>query len=265
MSVVPLLLTTDTSRSNGCVCHPKSHLKHICNFYLQYALLRIDQERQRRPQVAATPPDQVLSIAEQIETILWLGHPQVLYKQLELRVNLTVQCQICGWSGTSAAELHNHLHALHADHVQEVQNLKALFQWCMFGSLGCFCNPGPSWGEPNHECVGLTQLAIIAQDFQWPVILPWSFSSTDLVQLLGDMLPVEHLQRICMDLMTRNFHRIWADRTLLTVLSSRCLLCQEPVELNRIKAHLFVMHQVDESRVDVPHSAIGLGLCRSTD
>ena len=233
----------------GCVCHPKSHMKHICNFFLQFALLRIDQERQRRPQVVATPPDQVLSIAEQIETILWLGHPQVLYKQLELRVNLTVQCQICGWSGNSATELHTHLHALHADHLQEVQNLKALFQWCMFGSLGCFCNPGPSWGELNHECVGLTHLAIIARDFQWPVILPWTFSSTDLVQLLGDMLPREHLQRICMDLMTRNFHRIWADSNLLAALSSRCLLCQEPVDLQRIKAHLFVMHQVDESRV----------------
>ena len=237
--------------THGCLCQPTSHQKHICNFYLQFALLRIEYERQQMPQVVATPPDMVLSIAEQIEPVLWLGYPQFLYKKLELRVNLTVQCQICGWSGLSAEELHTHLHALHADHLQAAQNLKALFQWSMFGSHGCFCNPGPGWGHPNHECVGLTQLAIIAHDFQWPVILPWTFCSTDLVQLLGDMLPRPDLQRICMDLMTRNFHRVWNDGALLAVLSSRCLLCQEPVDLHRIKAHLFVAHRVDDQRVQM--------------
>ena len=233
----------------GCLCHPPSYQKHICVFYLQYALLRIDLERQRAPQIMALPPDQLLSISEQIEPVLWLGFPQFLYQKTELRVNLTVQCQICGWSGTSAEELQQHLHALHAENLQAVQSLKELFQWSMFGELGCFCNPGPGWGAPDHECVGLTQLAILANDYQWPLVLPWSFCSTDLVQLLGDLLPLPKLKTVCMDLMTRNFHRLWNDRDLLWMLSTRCLLCQEAVELRHIKAHLFVAHRVDATRV----------------
>ena len=244
-----MLLDAQYKPTFGCLCHPPSHQKHICNLYLQYALLRIDHERQLMPQVMALPPDMILSVADQIEPVLWLGYPQFLYRKTELRTQLMTQCQICGWAGNSAAELHVHLHALHASSIQEVQGLKELFQWCMFGELGCFCLPSVGWGDPNHECVGLLQMAILAKDFQWPVIVPWSFDSTDLVTLLGDLLPRAALQTIGMDLMTRNFHRIWTNRDLIAMLSSRCLICQEAVPLRHLKAHLFVAHRIDSRRV----------------
>ena len=75
--------------------------------------------------------------------------------------------------------------------------------------MGCFCNPSPGWGTQHHECVGLTQLAIIAASFNWQVVLPWPFSSHDLMVLLADMLPCADLQKISMALITRNFHLLW--------------------------------------------------------
>ena len=80
----------------GCVCHPKRHNKHICPLFLQFTLLRLEHERQQMPQVMALPPDMLLGIAEQIEPLIWHGHSKLLYKKRDLRLQLTIQCQLCG-------------------------------------------------------------------------------------------------------------------------------------------------------------------------
>jgi len=228
----------------GCVCHPPSYTKHICQMYYQFAMLRLEQERQMMPQLLAEPPDVVLSVVEQIEPLLWLGFVHNLYSRSALKMHLTMYCQVCGYAGTDAEDLRLHLHAVHPVHLQECLYLTELFQWCMFMEMGCFCNPSPGWGVPHHECVGLKQLAIIAASFNWQVIIPWPFSSHELTVLLADLLPCAAFQKISMALLTRNFHLMWEDADLLNMLAHRCLICQEAVELDHLQAHLVVRHQI---------------------
>ena len=233
----------------GCVCKPIMHTKHICQLYLQFILLRLDHERQMMPLLVAEPPDVILSVVEQIEPLLWMGFAQNLYSKSQLRLNLTRHCQVCGYTGMNAEDLRLHLHAVHPVHLQECQYLIELFNWCMFMDMGCFCNPSPGWGELHHECVGLTQLALIAASYGWQVVLPWPYTSQELISLLGNLLPCPALQRISMTMMTRNFHQLWDDTELLTMLATNCLVCQESVELSHIQAHLVVAHQVTADRL----------------
>ena len=233
----------------GCVCKPTMHTKHICQMYLQFILLRLDHERQMMPLLVAEPPDVILSVVEQIEPLLWLGFAQNLYSKSQLRLNLTRHCQVCGYTGLNAEDLRLHMHAIHPVHLQESQYLIEMFNWCMFMEMGCFCNPSPGWGELHHECVGLTQLALTAASYGWQVVLPWPFTSQDLIGLLGNLLPCSALQRITMALMTRNFHQLWEDTELLTMLATHCLVCQEPVAMSHIQAHLVVAHQITNDRL----------------
>ena len=228
----------------GCICQPRQHTKHVCVFYIQFILLRLAQERQLLPQIAPLPPDLVLSPTEQIEPLLWLGGAHMIYDKLELKIVLTKICQICGQNCRDGDDLMEHLHAAHPAHLTEIQLFKEMFQWCLFQEQDCFCNPSPGWGQPNHECVGIIQLAWIAQNFNWQVVLPWSYGSHELATGLSDLLPLSALQRITLALMARNFHKLWQDGDLEVMLKTRCLLCQENVPLWQIKAHLSVVHQV---------------------
>jgi hypothetical protein len=181
--------------------------------------------------------------------LLWLGCAHLLYDKLELRIVLTKICQICGYNCRDGDEFLGHLHAAHPAHMTEIQPFKEMFQWCLFQEQGCFCNPSPGWGQPNHECVGLIQLAWIAQHFNWQVVLPWSYGSHEPATGLSDMLPLPILQRVTLALMARNFHKLWQDGDLEVMLKTRCLLCQENVPLWQIKAHLSVVHQVTLDKV----------------
>ena len=96
----------------------------------------------------------------------------------------------------------------------ELQQFKEMFQWCPLSGTGLLCNPSPGWGQPNHECVGITQLAWIAQNFNWQVVLPWSYGSHELATGLSEMLPLRALQRVTLALMARNFHKLWQRRGL---------------------------------------------------
>ena len=234
---------------HGCVCKPVMYTKHICIVYLQFALLRLDQERQMIPQLIAQPPDVVLSVVEQIEPLLWLGLAHNLYCKSALKMNLTMYCQVCGYAGANAEDLRNHLHAAHPVHLQESLYLKELFQWSMFMEMGCFCNPSPGWGTMHHECVGLLQLAIIAASLNWQVVIPWPYTTQELTALLADLLPCAEFQKVSMALMTRNFHLLWEDSDLLGMLAERCLICQESVDLAHIQAHLVVHHQITADKL----------------
>ena len=234
---------------HGCVCHPTSHIKHICVFYIQFALLRLSFERQQMPQVVALPPDQLLSPEDYIEPLTRLGHVQALYKMPHLKYQLSTICQVCGLACENAEALRLHLHAAHSDHLQEVQTLRELLVWTLFGDLGCFCNPSHGWGTAAHECTGLIQLALVIHELRMQIVVPWAFNSTDVMHLLSDMMPLPSVQRVGLALMSRQFYWIWQDPILLRTLATRCLLCQEAVDLQCIHAHLRVFHQVEPERV----------------
>ncbi|CAL1145226.1 unnamed protein product [Cladocopium goreaui] len=206
-------------------------------------------ERQQMPQVVALPPDQLLSPEDYIEPLTRLGHVQALYKMSHLKYQLSTICQVCGLACENAEALRLHLHAAHSDHLQEVQTLRELLVWTLFGDLGCFCNPSHGWGTAAHECTGLIQLALVIHELRMQIVVPWAFNSTDVVHLLSDMMPLPSVQRVGLALMSRQFYWIWQDPILLRTLATRCLLCQEAVDLQCIHAHLRVFHQVEPERV----------------
>ena len=190
---------------HGCLCQPPLHSKHICTLYLQFILLRIELEREQTPPSAALPPDMMMSLAEQIEPLLWNGHVKLLYKKRHVRFSLTTCCQLCGQRFGTAANLQLHLHEQHAETLQETLHIRELLQWALFMDLGCFCNPSCGWGEALHECVSLSQLAMVAVDFHWELILPGTFSSVELSAVLEPLLPLQTLQKVTMALMTETF------------------------------------------------------------
>ena len=61
--------TIGTNPQFGCLCQPQLHSKHICTVYLQFALLRIEHEREQDLAPTVQPPDMLLTLAEQIETL----------------------------------------------------------------------------------------------------------------------------------------------------------------------------------------------------
>ena len=67
--------------------------------------------------------------------------------------------------------------------------------------------------------------------------------------LLADLLPCAALQKISMALITRSFHLLWEDSDLLGMLATRCLICQEQVDLHHIQAHLVVRHQITADKL----------------
>ena len=234
---------------HGCLCQPQMHSKHICTLFLQFFLLRIELEREQDPPSPALPPDMMMSLAEQIEPLLWNGHVKLLYKKRQVRFSLTTSCQLCGQRFGTAEQLNMHLHALHAATLQDTMHIKELLQWALFMDLGCFCNPTSGWGEAHHECVGLTQLAFVASDFNWQLILPWTFSSVELSAVLESLLPLPTMQKVAMALMTRNFHQIWDDATLQRMLCNNCLFCQEEISTDRLLAHLVAIHGQTDDRL----------------
>ena len=233
----------------GCLCQPQLHSKHICTLYLQFALLRIEHEREQEPTPTDQPPDMLLSLAEQVEPLLWNGQVKLLYKKRQVRFRLTTCCQICGMRFGSGSQLTAHLQEQHAETLQETLHLKELLQWALFMELGCFCNPSSGWGEAHHECVGLTQLAFVIQDFNWQVLIPWTFTSVELTAVLEPLLPLPVLLRVTMAMMTRNFHRLWEDTDLQRMLNHNCLICQEEIPMERLMAHLVAAHGVTDARI----------------
>ena len=234
---------------HGCLCQPTLHSKHICTLYLQFILLRIEFERELLPPATTLPPDMMMSLAEQIEPLMWNGHVKLLYKKRHVRFSFTTSCQVCGLRFGTAEQLRLHLHEQHAETLQETLHIKELLQWTLFMDLGCFCNPSCGWGEALHECVSLSQLAIVATDFHWQLILPWTFSSVELSAVLEPLLPLPKLQKVTMAMMTRNFHLIWDDSDLQHMLCNNCLLCQEEIPMNRLMPHLIVVHGFTEDRL----------------
>ena len=87
-----------------------------------------------------------------------------------------------------------------------------LLMWTLFQQLGCACNPVRALGTPEHQC---------------PLVLPWTYRTTDLMSFLSDLLTLPALQRITRHLMARNFSAFWLDADLMRVLRIHCIVCGE--------------------------------------
>ena len=231
--------------NSQCYCRPEQYkTKHICAVFLQYALMRLLQHRDTAPSASgAAPPDVQLTSAQHVEQLVWTGHMKFVYKMPALKRNLTMHCQLCNYTGADGDELLQHLEQAHAEQVKDAEHVHALLRWTLFQSLGCACNPTRAFGAPGHVCTSLLQIAVLCTQVPQPLILPWTFRTNELISFLGDILPLQDMQRIAHHLVTRKFDALWTDGALVRLLKSHCIICGELTQFHRIKAHLRVAHQ----------------------
>ena len=233
-----------------CYCRPPQHrVKHVCVVFLQFALLRLMRTYDTVEEDALTlPPTQLLTTREQVEQLLWHGQVRLLYRFPDLKRILSRHCQVCHQDCRDDEALTLHLMAAHRELLDESQPLVQLLRWHLFQSLGCSCNPVRGLGTPEHQCPTLTQLAVIGRQAFMPMMLPWTFRTTELISFLGDLLPLPALRRVCWSLMTRDFSSLWTDPDLLYLLKHQCIACGEVHTLSSIEAHLNYEHQFTRAR-----------------
>jgi hypothetical protein len=107
-------LETDIKQPTDCYCMPKVYnRKHLCMLTLQYALLRLTAVPGPDAELArSTPPDLLLTPAEVVRQLAWLGLLRLLTHNPALKLSLSVHCQVCGSNFTSPTLLMGHMRAL---------------------------------------------------------------------------------------------------------------------------------------------------------
>jgi len=238
-------LTHSMQCTQRCLCDPPQHrVKHLCFVFLQFALARIQWEREQCSEATGLPPDLVLTPQEKMEQLLWFGCGHLLYRLPALKLALTMTCQLCGQACKCGEDLMMHLHQRHEALVTESMTYWQLLRWTLFQDFGCVCNPTRGFGVPHHVCPALLQAAMIVVQAHWPLLLPWQYRTDDLLSHIGDHLALHDFKRISLWLLTRQFDKLWKDPALLQMLKSRCAICGEAVSLQYITVHLRLEHQL---------------------
>ncbi|CAL1131107.1 unnamed protein product [Cladocopium goreaui] len=238
-------LTASLNCAQRCLCVPPQHrVKHLCLVFLQFALARILWERDQCPAADGLPPDLAMQPQEKMEQLLWFGFAHLLYRQPALKLAMTLHCMFCGFTCRNGDAMVLHLHQHHEALVAESSIQLQLLRWVLFQDFGCACNPTRGFGVPDHTCPSLIQAAMLCVQAHWPLTIPWTFKTSDLLSHLGDLLPLNDFRRICLWMLTRQFHHLWKDPALLRVLKSHCTLCGEAVTLQYITVHLHLEHQL---------------------
>ena len=147
------------------------------------------------------PPDMMMSLAEQIEPSDVERAREALVQETARALSHSqpaVRCVV--YVLARLQQLRLHLHEQHAETLQETLHIKrtccnGLCSWTWVA----FVTPAAAGGRPLHECVSLSQLAIVATDFHWQLILPWTFSSVELSAVLGAFAATcRNLQKVTM-------------------------------------------------------------------
>lgn len=243
-------IVRDLNLTSQCFCIPAQHTaKHNCLIFLQYSLARLLQDREQQPAADGLPPDMMLTTTERVEQLMWFGYGKFIYKLPSLKLALTLHCQICGVSCRTGDDMVQHLYQMHSDLIAEHGHILQLIRWMLFQAFGCACNPSRGYGATMHICPALIQMALISAMAHWPVVLPWTFRTNEILSFVGDLLPLEAFGRIGLLLLTRRFERLWTDPDLIKMLKNYCVICGESVPFPMIKAHLRVMHRVGENEL----------------
>ena len=233
-----------------CYCIPvQHHTKHICLIFLQFSLARLLHDREHQQISDELPPDVTLTTRERVEQLLWFGCGKYLYKLPDLKLALTVTCQLCGEACRNGDDLALHLYDKHHGDIAECTAQLQRIKWALFQQFGCACNPTRGYGTPNHCCPALIQVALICAQAHWSIAPPWVYRTNEILSYVGDLLPLEALRRIALNLLTRHFERLWNDPDLLSLLRHYCVYCGEPVPLTAIKARVRVSHRIGDTEL----------------
>ena len=139
-------LTVSLNCVQRCLCVPPQHrVKHLCMVFLQFALARLQWERDQAA-ASTLPPELALKPQEKLEQLLWFGFGHFLYRLPALKLALTLTCQICGHVSRCSDDLLMHLHQCHEPLVAESTTFWQLLRWTLFQDFGCVCNPTRGYG-----------------------------------------------------------------------------------------------------------------------
>ena len=143
-------MMTSPTVTKRCYCIPvQHHTKHICLIFLQFSLARLLHDREHQQISDELPPDVTLTTRERVEQLLWFGCGKYLYKLPDLKLALTVTCQLCGEACRNGDDLALHLHDKHHGDIAECTAQLQLIQWALFQQFGCACNPTRGYGTPQ--------------------------------------------------------------------------------------------------------------------
>ena len=235
-----------------CYCVPFIHnRKHQCIFFLQYALLRITLGVVPDEADARAHPDMMLSPREVVTQLTWLGLlPMLLFKS-HMKMSLSLHCIFCAARFSSPMLLSGHLHQQHAADIREAHEWTRMVAWVLFATHGCVCNPATHHGVPGHYCPLQLQVAHIIRTSDLQVAIPWSFRTTDVMDLLEMSLSEPALKKVATLIMSRQFEKLIDCPEVLQMLSQRCLWCNEAVNLSQALAPVRIIHDFDLRNIQV--------------
>ena len=246
-------LETELKQPTDCYCMPKVYnRKHLCMLTLQYALLRLtavpgpDAELTR-----SSPPDLLLTPAEVVRQLAWLGLLRLLTHNPALKLSLSLHCQVCASHFTSPTLLMGHMRALHGQSILEAEAWIRMLAWVLFSAHGCMCNPAVNHGTPAHACPLIYNLALMINDDAPGIVVPWHYRATDLMDVLAPMVSEPVLSKVTTLMMTRRFEDVLLSTEIYQLLTQRCMLCDIVLPLHCARTHIRVAHNFDLKCLEV--------------
>ena len=176
--------------------------------------------------------------------MLFHGQVDQLYARTDMRLNMTIKCFFCPAHFRSGDELLQHAEQEHQTLWRDSEPTYQFFRKLFFTRSGCLCNPGSMPGDDQHQCAALRQLAMLFVDFGMPICIPYAFKAQELVDLFYPLMSFKGMKEVTTHLMLRQFAKLWQHRELHELLKSTCLVCQEPMQLTHLIAHLEVAHDL---------------------
>ena len=239
--------------SSVCYCLPKVYnRKHQCMLTLQYALLRLTAVPGPDAELArSTPPDLLLSTAEVVRQLAWLGLLRLLMHNPALKMSLSLHCQVCASHFTSPTLLMGHMRAIHGQAIMDATAWIRMLTWVLFSAHGCMCNPAVNHGTPGHACPLIYNLALMINDDATGIVVPWHYRATDLMDVLEPLVTEPVLSKVTTLMMTRRFEDVMLSTEVYQLLTQRCLLCDIVIPLNCARTHIRVAHNFDLKCLEV--------------
>ena len=233
-------------KTGECYCDPIMHnRKHLCTFFLQFAMLRLTLGSAPDADMAREHPDQQLTSREVVTQLTWLGLlPLMLFKS-HMKLTLSLHCIICAARFSCTMLLAGHLRQHHAAELREAHEWTKMVGWVLFGAHGCVCNPATHHGVAGHFCPLQLQVAHIIRTSGLKVAIPWTFRATDLMDLLETSVTTSALKKITHLIMSRQFELLIDCPEVFQLLTHRCIWCDEAVPIRQALAHLQVAHTFD--------------------
>ena len=158
------------------------------------------------------------------------------------RLQLTINCQLCGMHYDRAGDLVAHLLQTHGRDWQLSQPLLRHLLQHVQTSHGCQCNPAPQETSNVHVCVGLRQIAMIFQHCACDLLVLTQFADMDLARRFAHFDNEPVLPQITRVLTAREFHQLWTSMDILNLLRTRCVLCGGYYRPEHMMRHLQMTH-----------------------